>query len=84
MLQGRPDVEASEQTAMGLYNLEHLELLRDPSTSTKCLVAWGHDTVLVAFRGTANRQNAMHDIKVRFCAALTSTAPYLGSHRLPL
>ena len=49
---------------MGLYNLEHLELLRDPDTSTKCLVAWGQDTCVVAFRGTANRQNAVHDVKV--------------------
>ena len=49
---------------MGLYNLEHLELVRDPVTSTKCLVAWGQDTCVVAFRGTANKQNAMHDVKV--------------------
>ena len=55
---------ASEEVAMGLYNLEHLELLRDPGTSTKCLVAWGQDTCVVAFRGTANRQNAVHDVKV--------------------
>ncbi len=49
---------------MQLYNLEHLELVRDPLTNTKCLVAWGQDTVLVAFRGTANKQNAIHDLKV--------------------
>ena len=49
---------------MQLYNLEHLELVSDPLTNTKCLVAWGQDTVLVAFRGTANKQNAIHDLKV--------------------
>ena len=53
-----------KETAMQLYNLEHLELVRDPLTNTKCLVAWGQDTVLVAFRGTANKQNAIHDLKV--------------------
>ena len=53
-----------EQVAMSLYNLEHLELLRDPLTSTKCLVAWGADTCVIAFRGTANKQNATHDVKV--------------------
>ncbi len=50
---------------MQLYNLEHVELVRDPLTNTKCLVAWGQDTVLVAFRGTANKENAIHDLKVR-------------------
>lgn len=55
---------SSEQVAMGLYDLEHLELLRDPNTSTKCLVAWGANTCVVAFRGTANKQNAKHDAKV--------------------
>ena len=49
---------------MGLYNLEHLELLTDPVTSTKCLVGWGQDTCVVAFRGTANKQNAKYDVKV--------------------
>lgn len=57
---------------MKLYNLEHLELIRDPLTSTKCLVAWGQDTIVVAFRGTANRQNAAHDMKV--------SAPCLAQH----
>lgn len=56
-------MEVPKETAMQLYNLQHLELVRDPLTNTKCLVAWGQDTVLVAFRGTANRQNAIHDLK---------------------
>ena len=55
---------SSELVAMGLYDLEHLELLRDPITNTKCLVAWGSTTCVVAFRGTANKQNAKHDAKV--------------------
>lgn len=58
-------VEAgSEEVAMGLYNLEHLQLLTDPLTSTKCLVAWGPNTCVVAFRGTA-KQNAAYDMKVK-------------------
>jgi len=52
---------------MQLYNLEKLHMLRDPVTNTKCLVAWGGDTLLVSFRGTANRQNATHDVKVSQC-----------------
>ena len=66
-VQGRALLASSEETAMKLYNLEHLELIRDPLTSTKCLVAWGQDTIVVAFRGTANRQNAAHDMKVHCC-----------------
>lgn len=54
----------SEEVAMGLYNLEHLQLLTDPLTSTKCLVARGPNTCVVAFRGTANKQNAAYDMKV--------------------
>lgn len=57
-------MDRTEETAMKLYNLEQVEVIRDPLTSTKCLVAWGPDTILVAFRGTANRQNAALDVKV--------------------
>lgn len=56
-------LDVPKETAMQLYNLEHLELVSDPLTNTKCLVAWGQDMVLVAFRGTANKQNAIHDLK---------------------
>ena len=52
---------------MQLYNLEKLHMLRDLATNTKCLVAWGSDTLLISFRGTANRQNATHDVKVSQC-----------------
>lgn len=52
---------------MQLYSLEKLHMLRDPATNTKCLVAWGSDTLLISFRGTANRQNATHDVKVSQC-----------------
>ena len=64
-----------KETAMQLYNLEHLELVSDPLTNTKCLVAWGQDMVLVAFRGTANKQNAIHDLKVSsLCCAVLCCA----------
>ena len=55
---------SSEDTAMQLYDLQHIKLLRDPVTNTKALVAWCKDTIVVAFRGTANKQNALHDIQV--------------------
>ena len=58
--------QSTEEVAMSLYDLEHLEMLRDPLTNTKSVVAWGKDTCVVAFRGTANKQNAVHDFKVSF------------------
>lgn len=68
--------QASKDMAMALYNLEHLQLLRDPHTNTKCLVAWGQDTCVIAFRGTANRQNAVHDVKVsHYCKPAMPFSP---------
>lgn len=49
---------------MQLYGLQQIELIRDSVTSTKAIVAWGKDTLVVSFRGTANKQNALHDIQV--------------------
>lgn len=55
---------ATEDTAMQLYDLQQSELIRDPVTNTKALIAWSKDTILISFRGTANKQNALHDIQV--------------------
>ena len=49
---------------MSLYGLQHLQLLRDTLTGTKCLVAWGPNHLVITFRGTANMKNAAHDTKV--------------------
>lgn len=49
---------------MQLYGLQHLHVLRDAATATKALVAWGPTDLVIAFRGTANIQNAFHDTKV--------------------
>ena len=72
MLQGFKTNVATEETAMQLYDLQQIELIRDSVTSTKAIVAWCKDTLVISFRGTANKQNALHDIQV------TNTA-YWGS-----
>ena len=54
----------TEETAMQMYGLQHLEVLRDEATATKCLVAWGPHNLVISFRGTANMKNAVHDAKV--------------------
>lgn len=63
-MQERADLKLSEEVAMQLYGLQHLQLLGDPITGTKCLVAWGPSHLVVTFRGTANMKNVRHDAKV--------------------
>ena len=62
-VQGRANSRLSQEVAMSLYGLQHLQLLRDPVTGTKCLVAWGPTYLVITFRGTANMKNAAHDTK---------------------
>ncbi|KAL3158681.1 hypothetical protein ABBQ32_011423 [Trebouxia sp. C0010 RCD-2024] len=76
--EGRKVMDRTEETAMKLYNLEQVEVIRDPLTSTKCLVAWGPDTILVAFRGTANRQNAALDVKAWLVPHIPETGAKTG------
>jgi hypothetical protein len=55
----------SLETALGLFGLKHHMLLWEQTKcDTKCLVAWGDGTIVVAFRGTASMANLMLDIKV--------------------
>lgn len=53
-----------------LYGLVGHELLWEPKHDTKCLLAFGPDTILVVFRGTASLKNAHADIQVSTCACL--------------
>ena len=52
------------ETALGLFKLDHFELVRCKEANVKCIVAWSSETLLVAFRGTANVTNAFADIRV--------------------
>ena len=63
-LQGRKVLTLSEERAMQLYGLKHLRLVREPKLDTKCLMAWNEDTLVLAFRGTASKINAISDMKV--------------------
>ena len=51
-------------TAMSLYNLEHSELYWEKAQDTKLLIAWNHDTIVIAFRGTSSMANALADLQV--------------------
>ena len=57
-------LKLSQTTALSLFNLEHLQLVQCTAANVKCVVAWGDQTLLVAFRGTANLTNMLADVRV--------------------
>ena len=63
-MQGREDLKLSEDTAMQLYGLEQLCVVREEKLDTKCFLAWNEDVLVLAFRGTASTRNAISDLQV--------------------
>ena len=63
-LQGREDLKLSEDTAMQLYGLKQLRVVREEKLDTKCFLAWNEDILVLAFRGTASTRNAISDLQV--------------------
>ena len=47
-----------------LYNMHTHELYWERRHDTKCLMAWGDDAIVLAFRGTASFANARADLQV--------------------
>ena len=52
------------EEAKDLYSLVDHELLWEPKQDTKCLMAFGPNTIVVVFRGTASLKNASADLQV--------------------
>lgn len=52
------------ECAMSLYKLTDSESFWEVEQDTRCLIGWGHNTVVVAFRGTASMRNALADMQV--------------------
>ncbi|KAL4856892.1 Lipase [Chlorella vulgaris] len=48
---------------MSLFGFTDSEALRDPTSDTHLVVAWKDGTLLLAFRGTASKANAVTDVK---------------------
>ena len=59
------------ETAMSLYQLNQSQSFWEIEQDTRCLVAWGSNTVVVAFRGTASMKNALADLQVPFVLSIT-------------
>ena len=68
------------ETAMSLYGLTDSQSFWETEQDTRCLLGWGSNTVVVAFRGTASMKNALADVQVPSpCTSLP--APPLPSPR---
>ncbi|KAL4436515.1 hypothetical protein ABPG75_003654 [Micractinium tetrahymenae] len=60
----QPGEPTDMATALRLYDCQHYEWLHEPVHDSNCLLAWGPDTLLVAFRGTSSLANVKADAKV--------------------
>lgn len=65
----------SLDTALGLYKMTQSQSFWETKQDTRCLVGWGNNTVVVAFRGTASMKNALADLQVTFRPPLYSLLP---------
>ena len=63
------------KTAMSLYQLTESESFWEVKQDTRCLVSWGSNHVVVAFRGTASVKNALADLQVRLFGIVTKCVP---------
>ena len=69
------DVHLKFSVGYELFDLHSHEIIREPALDTKVLIAWGDDTVVVAFRGTASAKNAATDIQVSVPAPSSDSCP---------
>ena len=53
----------NHETMMALFGFQGFEALHDPLTDTRALLAWRDGCLLLAFRGTASKANAVTDLK---------------------
>jgi Lipase (class 3) len=63
-----PNSPFSSATALGLYNLDHFDVVWERALNTKAVIGWTDDpscaTVVIAFRGTASTTNLLADLQV--------------------
>ena len=52
------------EAAMSLYGLTESQSFWEIQQDTRSLIAWGNNTVVVSFRGTASMKNALADLQV--------------------
>ena len=67
----------SLDTALKLYGLERMEVLWERRHDTMALIAWGHNRVVVVFRGTNSLKNVLADLEVPYPASWGQCYAYL-------
>lgn len=50
------------KNSLELMHVNEWEILREESTDTTCLMAWGKSTLVISFKGTASHQNVKTDL----------------------
>ena len=72
----------SLEEAMSLYGLTDSQSFWEVQQDTRCLIAWGNNTVVVSFRGTASMKNALADVQVNFdvCSGWAAACPAAFDH----
>jgi hypothetical protein len=55
----------SMDVALGLYDLEHMEVFVEHQHDTVALLGWGPTNVVLTFRGTTTLKNVFTDLQVR-------------------
>jgi hypothetical protein len=78
-----PNSPFSSATALGLYNLDHFDVVWERASNTKAIIGWTDDpscaTIVIAFRGTASTTNVLSDLQIWRRHPLEIGAPLLGT-----
>ncbi len=53
------------------------QVVHEPSTSSKCLIAWGRKHVVLAFRGTVDMTGCFQNLKVCVCSVCIDLVLYV-------
>lgn len=60
----------SLEIALGLYGLEHIEMMWERRLDTMALIGWGPGRIVVVFRGTNSLRNVLADLQVTALASV--------------
>lgn len=66
-------------TALGMYDLTHVEVFWERQHDTHALLAWGPARLVVVFRGTASFANVLADLQVSACPQLPTAGCTVAS-----
>lgn len=62
-----PLVTPKIEHGLAMFDLTDWELIYEPKTDTKALLAWGNNNLVISFKGTSSMENAITDINFLKC-----------------